>query len=251
MAKVIAPFKISGTLDEINFINTPDGNIARLKRDKFMTSKEFMENPVYERIREQGKEMGYASVKSRIFRMLAAEFFKKSKEVSFAGRANKIILEIMNEDNLNPKGKRTLEEGMKSPFLHEILIGFEGNKNKPLSQVLLKDFEHSPDYKNLKITDFIPKIHLYWPEEATHVHLALAVANWNFHNDSFETYYGQEVICEKESEKQDMQLNCESPKENHCQLTYLFIGFAKKERRKYTLLHRRSNTVSIIACKMP
>ena len=251
MAKVIAPFKLSGTLDDINFVNTPDGNIARMKREKFMTSKEFMANPIYDRIRDHGKEMGYASRKSRIFRQLAVQFFKKSKDVSFAGRANKIILEILKEDSLNPKGKRTLEEGMKSPFLHEILLGFEGNKNKPLSKVLLTDFEHLPEQAALKIANFIPKIHLDWPEEATHVHLALATANWDFANDNFDTCYSEEIICDKESEKQTIQITSGIPKENHCLLTFLFIGFSKKERAKYTLLHRRSNTVSIIACQMP
>ncbi|REG98258.1 hypothetical protein [Flavobacterium aquicola] len=251
MAKVIAPFKLSGTLDDINFVNTPAGNIARMKREKFMTSKEFMENPIYDRIREQGKEMGYASGKSRIFRLLAGQFYKKSKDLSFAGRANKIILEILKEDNHNPKGKRTLEEGMKSQFLHEILLGFEGNKNKPLSKVLLSDFEHFKEQRTIQIADFIPKIHLDWPKEATHAHLALALANWDFASDSFDTCYSEEIICDKESEKQNILLTSENPKGNQCLLTYLFIGFAKKERSKYTLLHRRNNTVSIIACKMP
>lgn len=252
MAKVIAPFKLSGTLDDINFVNTPEGNIARMKREKFMTTKEFMANPVYDRIRDHGKEMGYASRKSRIFRQLAVQFYQKSKDVSFAGRANKIILEILKEDTQNPKGKRTLEEGMKSPFLHEILLGFEGNKNKPLSKVLHAGFEHFPEEQGtLKITDFIPKIHLDWPEEATHVHLALALTSWDFANDNFDTCYSEEIICDKESEKQAILLTSESPKGNQCLLTYLFIGFAKKERHKYTLLHRRNNTVSIIACQMP
>ncbi|MBW4360358.1 hypothetical protein [Flavobacterium taihuense] len=251
MAKVIAPFKLSGTLDDINFVNTPEGNFARMKREKFMTSKEFMANPIYDPIREQGKEMGYASRKSRIFRLLAVQFFKKSKDVSFAGRANKIILEILKEDSLNPKGKRTLEEGMKSPFLHEILLGFEGNKNKPLSKILMTGFEHLPEQATLKIADFIPKIHLDWPEEATHVNLALATANWDFANDNFDTCYSEEIICDKESEKQTILITSGIPKENHCLLTFLFIGFSKKERTKYILLHRRSNTVSIIACQMP
>ncbi|WP_348823520.1 hypothetical protein [Flavobacterium aestuarii] len=251
MAKVIAPFKISGTLDDINFVNTPEGNIARMKRDKFMTSKEFMANPIYDRIREQGKEMGYASRKSRIFRLLAVQFYKKSKDVSFAGRANKIILEILKEDNLNPKGQRTLEEGMKSPFLSEILIGFEGNKNRSLTRTLQTNFSYSLEQASITITDFIPKIHLDWPDEATHAHLALAVANWDFANDNFETCYSEEIICDKESEKQDIVLTSENPEENHCLLTFMFIGFSKKQRGKHTMLHRRNNTVSIIACQMP
>lgn len=251
MAKVIAPFKISGTLDDINFINTPDGNIARMKRDKFMTSKEFMANPIYDRIREHGKEMGYASRKSRIFRLLAVQFYKKSKDVSFAGRANKIILEILKEDHINPKGKRTLEEGMKSPFLSEIIIGFEGCKDKPLARTLQTDFNYSQANNVLTITDFIPKTHLDWPEEASHAHLALATACWDFANDNFETCYGEEILCDKEAEKQTIQLTSEIPEENHCLLTFIFIGFSKKQRGRHTFLHRRNNTVSVISCKMP
>lgn len=132
MAKVIAPFKISGTLDDLNFINSQEGNFVRMKKERALTSEEFKKNPIFDRIRQQGKEMGYCAIKSRQFRMLAVQFFKKSKEGSFAGRANKILLEILAEDNLNPTGQRTLEEGMKSPFLNEILVGFEGNKYRPL-----------------------------------------------------------------------------------------------------------------------
>lgn len=249
MAKVIAPFKLSGTLDEINFSDTTEGNIARKKRDDYMTSKEFMENPIYDRIREHGKEMGYCAKKSRIFRLLAVQLFNKSKDVSFAGRANQILFEILEEDTTNPKGMRTLEQGMKSPFLHEILLAFEGNKQKPLAKVLKTKYQYAPEENTIKITDFIAMEHLDWPEEATHVHMSMATANWDYTKDTFDTCYGEEISCSKESEMQTLTLTSEKPKGNDCQLTYLFIGFAKKVRRKYTLLHRRNNTVSIIACK--
>lgn len=251
IAKVIAPFKLSGTLDGINFVDTTEGNIARTERGNYMTSKEFMANPIYDRIRDHGKEMGYCALKSRVFRQMAVHLYKKSKEVSFAGRANQILMEILEEDTLNPKGQRTLEEGMKSPFLAEILVGFEGNKHKPLSKVLKTVFQHIPEQRTVKITDFIAGEHLDWPEEATHVHLAMAKANWDFTNDTFDTCYGEEIICPKESEIQTLTLTTENPKGNHYQLTYLFIGFAKQVRRKYNLLHRKNNTVSIIACQKP
>ena len=251
MAKVKAPFKISGTLGDITFVDTTEGNIAKEKREKFMTSEEFMANPIYDPIREHGKEMGYCAKKSRLFRLLAVNFYKKSKDVSFAGRANQILFEILEEDTINPKGQRSLSEGMKSPFLDEIILGFEGNKQKPLKKVLKTKYTHSPEERSVKITDFIAMEHLDWPEEATHVHLAMAKANWDFTNDTFDTCYGEEVICNKESEKQTLKLTTENPKGNNYQLTYLFIGFAKQVRRKYTLLHRRNNTVSIIACQKP
>lgn len=249
MAKVIAPFKISGTLDDLNFINSQEGNFVRMKKERALTSEEFKKNPIFDRIRQQGKEMGYCAIKSRQFRMLAVQFFKKSKEGSFAGRANKILLEILAEDNLNPTGQRTLEEGMKSPFLNEILVGFEGNKYRPLPKVLKTTYQYCTEKRTLIIERFNPLENLDWPEEATHVHLAMATANWDYENQIFDTCYGEEVILNKESESQTLSLNTDKPKGDNLQLTYLFIGFAIKERRKYNLLHRRHNTVTIIACQ--
>ena len=251
MAKVIAPFKIKGTLGGINFMDTTEGNVARMEREKFMTSDEFYANPIYDRIRDQGKEMGYCAKKSQQFRQLAVQFYRNSKDVSFAGRANQILLEILNEDSLNPKGHRTLEEGLKSPFLNEILVGFEGNKQRPLSQVLLIPFLHDQEKRVLTIPDFNAQHHLDWPEEATHVHLAMATANWDFVNNSFNSCYSEECICTKESEIKTLTLETEKPLGNQLQISYLYIGFAKLERRKYKIFHRRSNTATIIACHYP
>ncbi len=198
MAKVIAPFKLSGTLEGINFVDSSEGNNARIAREKFMTSKEFYANPIYDRIRDHGKEMGYCALKSRAFRQLAVQFYRNSKDVSFAGRANQILLEILDEDTLNPKGQRTLEEGLKSPFLNEILVGFEGNKQRPLSKILLTDFLHNPEERTLIIPNFDALHHLDWPEGATHVHLAMATANWDFTNNTFATCYGEEIIRSKD-----------------------------------------------------
>jgi hypothetical protein len=251
MAKVIAPFKISGTLDDLNFINSQEGNFVRMKKERHLTSEEFKENPIFDRIRQQGKEMGYCALKSRQFRALAKLFFDKSKEGSFAGRANKILLEILEEDTINPKGERTLEEGMKSPFLSEILIGFEGNKYRPLQKIFKTKFHHIPEDRKLIIKDFKAKENLDWPEEATHVHLSIATANWDYENQTFDTCYSEDIILDKESELNTLTLTTDKPKGNNLMLTYFYVGYAKQERRKHKLLHRKFNTVSIIACHNP
>lgn len=251
MAKVIGPLKLSGTLGDITFADTTEGNIAKEKREDYMTSEEFMANPIYDPIRNHGKEMGYCSTKSRLFRLLAVNFYKNSKDVSFAGRANQILFEILEEDLVNPKGQRTLSEGMKTPFLHEILLGFEGNKQKPLKKVLKTKYTHSHEERTIKIIDFNPENHLDWPEDATHAHFAMATSNWDFENDTFDTCYSEEIKIAKESDPTTISLYTEKPKGNQLQLTYLYISFAKLERRKYKHFHRRSNTVSIVAYHYP
>lgn len=77
--------------------------------------------------------------------------------------------------------------------------------------MLKTKYTHSPEERTIIITDFTAIDHLEWPEEATHVHLAMAKANWNFTNDTFNTCYGEEVIFSKESETQTLTLTTSNP----------------------------------------
>ena len=161
MAKVIAPFKISGTLDDINFVVTADGeNYARMKGKTGITSEQFKNNPIFDRIRHQGTEFGQCSKKSALFRLMADRFNRLAKDVSFAGRANKLLFEILEEDTTQPKGQRTLLEGLKTKDGKEILVGFESNKLRPLRTVLKTKEQHNPNNQTLTLLNFIPKEHL-------------------------------------------------------------------------------------------
>lgn len=59
MAKITAPFTISGTIDSLNFMATTEGNFVREATDKKMTSQQFRDNPNYDPIRNHGIEMRY------------------------------------------------------------------------------------------------------------------------------------------------------------------------------------------------
>ncbi|MBC7748862.1 MAG: hypothetical protein H7Z76_09870 [Methylotenera sp.] len=252
MAKVVAPFLIKGTIDDINFVVTADGkNYARARGKTGITSTEFKNNPIFDRIRNQAQEFGQCSKKSVLFRQLAVRFNKLAKDGSVAGRANKLLFEILQEDTTQPQGQRTLAEGLKTSDGKKFLLFFESNKLRPLDKVL-KIKEHSaPENQTVTLTDLIVKEHLDWPEEATHVHFALATANWDYENDSFDTCYSDEIILDKESEKQTIILSTDKPVENQLHLTFLFIGFAKQERKKHNFLHRKNNTATLIAFHNP
>ena len=88
MAKVIAPFKIVGTLNDMTFYEASNQNLVREKGKSGITKKQFKENPIFDKIRQQGTEFGSCSRKSRVFRLLAKQFYDQAKEVSFAGRVN-------------------------------------------------------------------------------------------------------------------------------------------------------------------
>lgn len=252
MAKIIAPFAIKGTIDDLNFVVTADGNnYARSKREQALTPLEFSTNPIYDSIRNHGAEFGHCAKKSVVFRQMAVHFNNLAKDGSFAGRANKLLFDILQEDTTHALGKRTLAEGLKTNEGKAILLFFESNKLRPLRQVLkIKERWHQ-ESQTVTLTDFIASDHLDWPAEATQVHLAIATANWDIDNENFNSCYSEAVVLNKESVKQSLKLSTTRPEGNHLQLTFLFIGFAKLERKKHKFLHRKNNTATIIAYHTP
>ncbi|MBG6109829.1 hypothetical protein IWX84_000690 [Flavobacterium sp. CG_9.10] len=252
MAKVIAPFLIKGTIDDINFVVTADGNnYARSKREASLTSLEFNKNPIYDRIRNHGKEFGHCAKKSIIFRQLAVQFNNLAKDGSFAGRVNKLLFGILQEDTTNPLGKRTLSEGLKTSEGKSMLLFFEGNKLRALRQVLKIKEQWHQQSQTITLTDFLASEHLDWPSEATHVHLAMATSNWDCENDTFHTSYSNELILDKEAVKQTITLSTLAPVGNELYLTFLFIGFLKQESKKQKFLHRKYNTITLIGYQKP
>lgn len=128
MAKVVAPFLIKGTIDDINFVVTASGgNYARIKGKTGVTAEEFKSNPIYDRIRNQGKEFGQCVKKAALFRQLAARFNSLAKDGSVAGRTNKLLFEILKEDHSQPIGQRNLQEGLKTANGRDLLLLFESN----------------------------------------------------------------------------------------------------------------------------
>ena len=253
MAKVIAPFKIVGTLDDLNFyIDENNQNLARTKGKTGVTSEEFKRNPIFTKVKNHGKEFGRASKKAQSFRGVALYFNKRAKDGSYSGRGNKLMLEIIQEDTFNPAGERTFEKGIENQETKEFLIGFEGNKLRPLNKVLKTNWIWDENKNSLTIENFDPETHIDWPEKADNVHVAIAKANWNYIENKFETHYSEEVVIKKEEEAQTITLTTENqePKTiNNIQLLYLFIGFSIQERKKTKELKRSNNTVTIIWSK--
>lgn len=250
MAKVIAPFKIVGTLDDLNFyVDETNTNRVRVKGKTGITKKQFKENPIFNRVREHGLKMGRASKIAQNFRMLAIRFNNRAKDGSYAGRGNKLFLEILNEDTTNPNGQNSFEKGMKSQDAITYFIGFEGNKLRPLKKVLKTKWDWNSEKAELQLKNFHPEKQLDWPEKAEAVHLAIAYANWNYKENKYGTEYSNEIIIEKEEKPADVVLKTNIPEGNDIQLVFFLIAFSTIERKGYKELKRSNNTVSIIWSK--
>ncbi|WP_264566696.1 hypothetical protein [Flavobacterium sp. N3904] len=248
MAKITAPFQIEGTIDDLNFFIDEYGiNRARLKPESNMTTEKFKTLPSFHKARMQNIEFGQCATKAKTFRLLAAEFNKQAKDGRFAGRANKLLLEVLQEDQKNELGSRLFTEGIKTKFGQEFLIGFESNKHRPISKVFIDNNKWEIRNNRFSHPDFNPANDINWPEEATHVTFNLAIANWNIENDTFSTNYGQPIIISKNEEKQNIVLEVVPPIEQNLQITFIFIGFSKQRGSRDIALHRKYNTATIIA----
>lgn len=249
MAKVIAPFKIEGTLGGINFyLDEAGNNYAREKAKSGITTKQFLTDPVFERQRSHRWEWKQTIEKANVFRRLASHFFANAKEVSSAGRSNKLIFEILQEDTVNPHGQRQVAEGLNTPDGKELLLYFEANRTRPLQKVLKSAWGWDAEKLQVNLPKCCIAEDLDWPEDATHVHFAAAVASWDYVNNTFETIYSEDVIVAKTNDVKDISLSLTRPEHMGLKLVFFFVGFAKQERKKYALLHRVYNTATVIAC---
>jgi hypothetical protein len=246
MAIVKAPFTIIGTIGDLNFyLEQGKVNRVRVKAKSGISSEQFKNNPIFNTIKKHGKEFGHASKKSRIFRFLANQFNQRAKDVSTAGRANKLLFEILEEDNLNERGERTVENGLNTTTGVNLLIGFEGNKLKPLYQTLKIKGKWNDESETFNISKFSLLEDIEWPETATMVHLAVAQTNWDYEKDTFETAYSEEITFEKEDKTVEVSLHPEKLNGEKLVLLYVFIGFSEKYKKKIRPLKRSFNSVTI------
>lgn len=250
MAKVISNLKLRGTLGDINYYNASDQELAREKGDTGITKKQFAENPIFNTIRQQSTEFGHCSKKSRVFRLLAKPFYDRAKEVSFAGRVNQLLFEVLEEDTSHPRGQRTLEQGLEQEEGVGLLLHFEGNKLRPLKRVLKKSVVFDWDQHTISLDGLHPEHDLLWPDpDANQVHLQIAVANWDYTSDTFENHFSNEVILGREDAVVPLSFSLERLTTHRLWLAYLFIGFSNKERKKTKFLHKKWNTVTVVGVK--
>ena len=246
MAIVKAPYTITGTIGDLNyFVDQGKVNRVRTKGKSGITKEQFQSNPIFNTIKKHGHEFGRASKKSRLFRFLVLQFYQRAKDGSFAGRANKLLFEILEEDTINQRGERTVENGLNTTDGVNLLIGFEGNKLRPLDQTLKKKGKWNSKTETFTINNLALLEDIKWSENASSVHLAVAQTNWDYINDSFETAYSEEVTFEKEDKTIDISFSPEKLKGDKLVLLFVFIGFSEKYKKTVRPLKRSFNSVTI------
>ena len=246
MAKVNAPFTITGTLDDLNFYDSADGNIVRMRGKSGVTKEQFAANPIFDRIRQQGSDFGLCSKKSKVFKLLVQPFYKHSQGTSLFGRCIQLLLAVLNADDQNETGSRHIEDGLKTETGLDFLVGFEGNTSRPLPAVLSKKIHFDWDMFELNLKTFDPLTDILWPETATQVSMQLAIANWDCIEDRYETSYSNPLIFEKKLGEHSLTFDLIPPIEKQLWLCFIHLKFSYTIYNKEKVLHNRFNTTTLI-----
>lgn len=250
MAKAFGPVQIVGTLDDLNFYITSDGNIVREKGKTGNTKKSFKENPVFTPMKLHSKDFGLCAKKGRIFRQLVKAFYDHAKDGSIAGRTNQLLHAIIKEDKEHERGQRQLHTGMQSAAALDFLKGFEGNKGRPLVKVLKKKIAFNWEKRAISIKTINPLQHIDWPEGASQVHFQIAMANWDCENDTYETVYSNEIVLEKKAGVCQLAFELNPPENKDLWLAFIHVKFSSRIYNTLKVLPRKFNTTTLLAAQL-
>ena len=180
MARQSGLIKIKGTLDNVSFYKTKDGDLARMKTS--VDAKRIANDPAFERTRENNKEFANSATAGKLMRDAVRPMAMNASDGRVVSRLTKTMTAIKNMDLLSIRGARNVADGIADPNAVLSLKGFEFNKQALLSAILFKPATVDIITGEITITDLVPQMDVVWPQGATHVQLTSGFASIDFSN---------------------------------------------------------------------
>src|SRR6476659_1039243 len=103
MAKQKGLFKIEGTLQEVTFYHSQDGDLVRTKGG--VNGSRFSSDPAFIRIRENNAEFGAAAIAGKNLRDTVHPMMSDASDNRIISRVVKQMTLIKNLDATSPRGK--------------------------------------------------------------------------------------------------------------------------------------------------
>lgn len=191
--------RIRGTVGNLTFTKTPNGDEVRIKTS--MSKDKMLKDKRFKRTRENWAEFARAGKAAKLIRKAFATFTKPIADRNGYTRLTTRTLQIVKSDPASPRGQRQLELG---DFNN--LINYEFNASQALETTYLEQFElvidRAAGTADIAIPDITPDSSIKELYGATHFKLIGAAveidwANNAYTNDSIETVeipYGEQVV---------------------------------------------------------
>lgn len=178
MARQTGLIKVRGTLDNVNFYQTQDGTLARMRTS--VDAKRIATDPAYIRTRENGAEFGASAKAGKIARDALRPLLLLASDNRITSRMTKVMTEVKNLDFTSSRGRRNVAGGINHPSAKELLKGFNFNERSNLGTVLAKPLSVSTITGEVSISEIIPLNDIAFPAGATHFTLQSGWAKIDF-----------------------------------------------------------------------
>ena len=178
MARQSGLIKIKGTLDNVTFYKTKDGDLAKMKTS--VDKDRIANDPAYQRTRENGAEFGSSATSGKLTRDALRPIALNATDPRTVSRMTKLMTQIKNLDLTSVRGSRNVGVAMATAPAKALLKGFEFNKEALLSSILYKPWALNTTTGVITVTGVVPINDIVFPEGATHVSFTGSYANINF-----------------------------------------------------------------------
>ena len=178
MARQTGLLKIKGTLDNVTFYKSKDGDIAKMKTS--VDAARIANDPAFARTRENGKEFGNSASAGKLLRDSLRNITVNISGTNNVARITQIMSKVKNLDTTSVRGARNVGVGIANAAAKTLLKGFDFNPSAMLGSMLYKPYVLAPATGVITIAGFVPASDLTWPPGATHVSITGGFLNINF-----------------------------------------------------------------------
>ncbi|WP_426478520.1 hypothetical protein ACP3T3_03380 [Chryseobacterium sp. CBSDS_008] len=150
MATYESVIKITGAVGDLVFYNLNGKNVVRKKSG--FNKNAFKKSPSYEKVRQNSSEFGHCSKIGKAIRNSLDRYIKEAGDPLLYQKFAKVMTAIKDLDTISERGKRTVENGLKTEegrvLLREFQLGTTNNVSgcvKIQDQILHKSSECASD----------------------------------------------------------------------------------------------------------
>lgn len=192
MATYESLITITGAVGDLVFYNLNGKNVVRKKSG--FNKAAFKKSPSYEKVRQNSSEFGHCSKIGKIIRKSLEVYIKEAGDPLLYQKFAKVMTTIKDLDMLSGRGKRTVENGLKTEEGKKLLKEFQlGTVNNISDCVRIED---QVLYKNDHCTsDHAVILTLKLDSKNYSIESNEEIISWNQQQDkSFKKYFSEDSL---------------------------------------------------------
>ncbi|AEA43701.1 hypothetical protein [Fluviicola taffensis] len=246
MARQSGLIKLKGTLDNVNFYKSKDGNLARMKTS--VDAKRIANDPAFVRTRENGAEFGSSAKAGKLVRSSLRPLMQTASDGAVTSRMTKVMTMVKNYDVTSERGGRNVASGIADPAAKELLKGFNFNIRSALGSVFYKPYTVDVNTGTITINQLVPINDVNFPLGATHVTLKSAWTKVDFSTGVTDTQISPESNLLIDSTSSDVTLTPpQAPTGTGTNIFVLCLEFYQEVNgMQYSLKNGAYNVLSIV-----